>query len=329
MKKTNLLLILTVSVAAISSCNSLDFKRTKSGVLYKIISSGNSKDSLAKPGEIVKFNVISKFNDSVMYSSYGKMPGFLRVPGPNEATYSPTEVFSLLRKGDSVVIVTLADSLIAQRQLQQLPPGAKKGDRLEARFKILEIFKNDSIARADYDAEAKKDQPRREKEQAEEEAKAEKIQKETAAKEIAELKTSGEADKELKAMDAYLAAKHINATKTGDGVYVEIKKQGDGPAVDSGKLLTVKYSGRRLENDSVFQSSTYSFVLGNGKVIPGWEQGLKVFKKGGEGTLFIPGFLGFGKNVQPGSPFKPLDPLIFDVEILDVKDSTAAKAPQQ
>lgn len=329
MKKTNLLLLLALSAAAITSCNNLDFKRTKSGVLYKIISSGNSKDSLAKPGDVVKFNVISKINDSILYSSYGKMPGFVRVPADNEASYSPTEVFSLLRKGDSVVIVTLADSLIAQKQVQQLPPGAKKGDRFEARFKVLEVFKNDSIARADFDAETKKDMPRREKEQAEQEAKAEKLQKEASEKEIAELKQSGEADKELKAMDAYLASKHISATKTGDGVYVEIKQQGDGQVADSGKFVTVKYSGKRLENDSVFQSNTYSFFLGQGKVIPGWEQGLKLFKKGGKGTLYIPGFLAFGKNVQQGSPFKPLDPLIFDVEVLDVKDSAATTTPQQ
>ena len=328
MKKTNRLLLLVLPVALILSCNNLDFKRTKSGVLYKIISSGNSKDSLAKPGQVVKFNVISKLNDSVLYSSYDKMPAYLRVANPNEASYSPEEVFPLLRKGDSVVIVTLADSLIDKGQGNQLPPGTKKGDRFTATFKILEVFTNDSLAHADYDAEMKKDEPRRQKEEAEQQAKAEEQQRVELNKEIAEAKQSGEVDKELKAMEQYLAAKNIHAQKTGMGVYVDIKQQGDGPMADSGKVVTVKYTGRKLETDSVFQSNTYTFVLGKGQVIPGWDQGLRVFKKGGKGTIYIPGFLAYGKNVNPGSPFKPYEPLIFDVELLDVKDNTTPAANQ-
>src|SRR5574338_866986 len=329
MKKTNRLLLLVLPVAAMLACNNLDFKRTKSGVLYKIISSGNTKDSVAKPGQVVKFNVISKLNDSLLYSSYDKMPGFLRVPDPIEANYSPAEVFSLLRKGDSVVIVTIADSLISRGQATQLPPGTKKGDRFKAIFKILEVFKNDSLARLDYDAEMKKDEPRRQKEAAEQEAKVEKQQREDFEKEMAELKQNGEIDKELKAMETYLASKKINAQKTGMGVYVDIKQQGDGPMADSGKVLTVKYTGRKLDNDSVFESNTYSFVLGKFKVIQGWDQGLRVFKKGGKGTIYIPGFLAYGKDVTPGSPFKPYEPLIFDVEVLDVKDNTAPSGGQQ
>ncbi len=328
MKKANRLLLLLLPVAVMISCNNLDFKRTKSGVLYKIISSGNSKDSLAKPGEVVKFNVISKLNDSVLYTSYDKMPGFLRVANPNEAGYSPAEVFPLLRKGDSVVIVTLADSLINKGQAGQLPPGTKKGDRFTATFKILEVFKNDSLARSDYDAEMKKDEPRRQKEEAEQQAKAEVQQREELNKEIAEAKTSGEVDKELNAMQTYLASKKINAQKTGMGVYVDIKQQGDGPAADSGKVVTVKYTGKKLETDSVFQSNSFTFVLGKGQVIPGWDQGLRLFKKGGKGTIYIPGFLAYGKNVTPGSPFKPYEPLIFDVEVLDVKDNTTPAANQ-
>ncbi|HWC53890.1 MAG TPA: FKBP-type peptidyl-prolyl cis-trans isomerase [Chitinophagaceae bacterium] len=328
MKKTNRLLLLLLPVAVLLSCNNLDFKRTKSGVLYKIISSGNTKDSLAKPGQIVKFNVISKINDSLLYSSYDKAPGFLRVAAPGETDYSPAEVFPMLRKGDSVVVVTLADSLIAKGQKDQLPPGTKKGDRFTATFKILEIFSNDSIARQDYDAEMKKDEPRRQKEAAEQEAKAKQQRKVEIEKEMEELKRNGEIDKELKAMDTYLAGKKINAIKTGMGVYVVINQKGDGPAVDSGKVITVKYSGRKLETDSVFESNSYSFVLGNSEVIQGWEQGLSLFKKGGKGTLYVPGFLAYGSHVGEGSPFKPFEPLIFDVEVLDVKDNTSPSANQ-
>lgn len=329
MKKTIQLLFMFLPVAAMLSCNNMDFKRTKTGVLYKIISSPNPKDSTAKPGDVVKFNVISKINDSVAYTSFGKMPEYMRVPAANEANYSPVEVLAFLRKGDSAMVVTLADSLIARGLASQMPPTIKKGDRFIAIFKVLEIFKNDSLGRLDYDAEMKKDEPRRQKEAAEQQVLAEKQRIETMQKEIAELKQNGEIDKELKAMEAYLASKKLTAQKTGMGVFVDIKLQGDGPKVDTGKMITVKYTGKRMDTDSVFESNTYSFVLGKGQVIEGWEQGLQLFNKGGKGTLYIPGFLAYGKNPGPGSPFKEFEPLKFDVEIMDVKDNPTPPAYQQ
>ncbi len=326
MKQTFRLLLMLLPLATIFSCNNLDFKRTKTGLLYQIFTGSNSKDSLARPGDIIKFNVTSKLNDSLLYSSYDKAPQYQQVASDREQTYSPAEIFPMLRKGDSAVTVALVDTLIARGQQMQLPPGAKKGDRFTVTFKILEVFNNDSLARADYDAEMKKDEPRRIKEAEEQQAKMQKQREEEMKKEMDELQKSGEIDKELKAMEAYLAEKNIKAQKTGMGVFVEIKKQGNGPQVEDGKIVEVKYTGRILATDSVFESSTYTFPLGKGQVIQGWDQGLKLFRKGGAGTLYIPGFLAYGKNVGAGSPFKPFEALIFDVEVMDVKDAAPASA---
>ncbi|HYM93007.1 MAG TPA: FKBP-type peptidyl-prolyl cis-trans isomerase [Chitinophagaceae bacterium] len=321
MKQNTVLFFAIIIAGTFISCNNIDFKRTKSGLLYKIISSGNKKDSLPKPGDVLKFNVVTKLNDSVLYSTYGKMPGFSRVPEPETAHYSPAELFNILREGDSLVSVSLVDTFLKRGMGEQLPPNAKKGDRITTTFKIIKVFRNDSLARLDYDEETKKDLPRRQKEMQEEQAKAEKEHKEQQAKDMAELKSSGEMEREIKAMEAYLAAKKITATKTGDGVYVYIKQQGDGPVADSGKFVTVKYTGKHLDTDSVFQTNTYSFVLGAGQVIQGWDEGLKLFKKGGKGTIYVPGFLAYGKNPPAGSPFKVYEPLAFDIEMVDVKDS--------
>jgi FKBP-type peptidyl-prolyl cis-trans isomerase FkpA len=59
-------------------------------------------------------------------------------------------------------------------------------------------------------------------------------------------------------------------------------------------------------------------------VIPGWDDGLKVFKKGGKGTLYIPAFMAY--DAQPGPGRKPFENLMFDVEIVDVTDAPAAAA---
>ena len=321
MKQILIFLCSVLFISTFISCESTDFKKTRSGLLYKIFPGSKKNDSLPKPGDVLKFNVTTKLNDSLLFSSYGKMPAFSRVSNSEEIHYSPAELFSILREGDSLISVSLVDTFMKRGMGDQLPPNAKKGDRIISTFKVIKVFRNDSIAKADYDAEMKKDEPRRQKEMMEQQAKAFKDMQEQKAKEIADLKKSGEIDKELKAMEAYLAAKKITATKTGDGVYVSIQQQGTGPQADSGKFVTVKYTGRRLETDSVFQANTYKFPLGLGEVITGWDQGLKLFKKGGKGTLYVPGFLAYGKNPPQGSVFKLYDPLIFDVELVDVTDN--------
>src|SRR5258708_9568415 len=103
------------------SCTSQGFKKAKSGLLYKIISDG--KGDLVKRGQFLKLNYIQKVRDSIMYNSQDGMPAYVPVDSARP-DYSPTEVFPLLRKGDSVVIVQLADTL--QRKMGQLPPFIKK-----------------------------------------------------------------------------------------------------------------------------------------------------------------------------------------------------------
>jgi FKBP-type peptidyl-prolyl cis-trans isomerase len=91
--------------------------------------------------------------------------------------------------------------------------------------------------------------------------------------------------------------------------------------VDSGKFVTIKYSGRRMVNDSTFESNTYpDLQVGVGAVIDGWDEGLQAFNEGGKGVLYIPAYLAYGKNPRPG-PIQPDDALIFDIEILKVADN--------
>ncbi|HEY1871256.1 MAG TPA: FKBP-type peptidyl-prolyl cis-trans isomerase, partial [Chitinophagaceae bacterium] len=244
---------------------------------------------------------------------------------PGVADYSPNEVFGLLRKGDSAITVSLIDTFIKRGLATQLPPNAKKGDRLVVTFKVLEVFPSDSLAQQDYNAEMVKDRPRQEKEMQEQMAKQKQMIKDQIAKQDQELQKSGEIDKELKAMESYLSSKKIAAQKTGKGTYVVIKQQGTGIPLKDGDTVKVKYTGKILATDSVFESNMYSFPLGEGQVIQGWDEGIKMFNQGGKGTLYIPGFLAYGANARP--PFRPFEALIFDVEVLDAKhaDASASK----
>jgi FKBP-type peptidyl-prolyl cis-trans isomerase FkpA len=327
MKRINYLLVVIAAMSFTVACqNNVNYKKTKSGLLYKIFS-GGGKDSLIKMGQIAKFQFVYKFNDSVIYTSYDKMPGYAKIQESPTPTYDLREILPLMKNGDSAVTVQLADTLMKQAGQGQLPPNTKKGDRFITTVRVIKVFTVDSIAMADISKEREKDMPRQLKEQEAQAAKRQKEEAEMQAKEIEKLEASGEVAKETKELESWLAAKKINAQKTGKGTYVSIQQQGTGPTAEIGKYVSVKYAGKVLATDSVFQSSVYSFKLGT-EVIGGWTEGLQLFKQGGKGILYIPGFLAYGPN--PGPAGKPYAALIFDVELLEVSDKPIAQQqPQQ
>lgn len=103
--------------------------------------------------------------------------------------------------------------------------------------------------------------------------------------------------------------------------YVDIK-EGTGASSAPGKMVTVNYTGT-LEDGTKFDSSydhgqPYTFPIGRGSVIKGWDEGLMDMKVGGKRRLIIPPSLGYGPMGSP--PKIPGNAtLIFEVELLDVK----------
>lgn len=99
-------------------------------------------------------------------------------------------------------------------------------------------------------------------------------------------------------------------------------KVGTGAEAVDGKKVTVHYTGT-LTNGTKFDSSLdrnqpFSFMLGQGEVIQGWDLGVKGMKEGGKRKLTIPSNLGYGEYGAP--PVIPANAtLIFDVELLKVE----------
>jgi len=327
MKSKITLIIASAFILVLAACDKSSYKKTKSGLVYKIIS-GGGKDSVARIGNVVKIHFTRKYNDSLIYSSFNKMPSFIPLQADPGLAYSPVEILFMARKGDSIVTVEAVDTLLKKGLMNQLPPNAKKGDRITTYVKIVEVFKNDSLAMPDYQAEVAKDKPRQEKEMQEMQTKAEAQRIEQGKAEWEEMKKSDEMSKGIKAMQAYLVSKKITAQKTDDGTFVVVNEKGTGEPAVNGKFISVKYIGKILETDSVFESSVYTFKMGTYSVIHGWDDGLKLFNKGGKGTLYIPGYLAYAKNPGPGK--KPFQALIFDVEVLNVSDKQEPQTtPQQ
>lgn len=113
---------------------------------------------------------------------------------------------------------------------------------------------------------------------------------------------------------------------TPSGLRYEDHQIGDGAEAVAGKLVTVHYTGwldeggskGRKFDSSVDSGRPFSFPLGAGQVIRGWDEGVAGMKVGGKRTLYIPSALGYGKR-GAGNVIPPDADLIFDVEVLGVK----------
>jgi FKBP-type peptidyl-prolyl cis-trans isomerase len=210
--------------------------------------------------------------------------------------YDLSEVWTKLKKGDSMIATQMMDTFIA-RNPANVPPNFKKGDRIVTYVKVLEVFTSDSIAQLDN----------------------QRVQKEWLQKEVAFI-------------EKYLSDKKVPVTKTPSGAFVEIINPGTGNLIDSGNYLTLNYTGTSWSG-KVFDSNTdtafhhtqpYSFVTGIGQMIKGFDEAMRFLRKGAVAKLYIPSTLGYGGN--PNSPdIKPYEHLFFDIEILNVQE----KRPDQ
>jgi peptidylprolyl isomerase len=96
---------------------------------------------------------------------------------------------------------------------------------------------------------------------------------------------------------------------------------GDGKEIAKGALITAHYTGW-LEDGTEFDSShnrgkPFQCVIGTGRVIKGWDQGLIGMAVGGKRKLFVPSHLAYGER-QMGPVIKPNSNLIFEIELLEV-----------
>ena len=110
--------------------------------------------------------------------------------------------------------------------------------------------------------------------------------------------------------------------KTASGLEYTELVAGTGAAPKAGDIVSVNYTGT-LTNGVVFDSSykrnqPFQFPLGQGQVIPGWDEGIGLMKIGGKARLTIPPNLGYGAG-GAGGVIPPNATLIFDVELMDVK----------
>jgi peptidylprolyl isomerase/FKBP-type peptidyl-prolyl cis-trans isomerase FkpA len=121
------------------------------------------------------------------------------------------------------------------------------------------------------------------------------------------------------AVDLNRGGKKLSNT---NGMTVQDIKEGTGATAANGDQVTVNYVGT-LTNGTTFDSSIarnqpFTFNLGAGQVIKGWDLGVAGMRVGGERKLVIPPSLGYGSQGTPGGPIPPNATLIFTVYLLNV-----------
>jgi len=113
-----------------------------------------------------------------------------------------------------------------------------------------------------------------------------------------------------------------NAVTTVSGLTYIVTKKGEGIQLKAGDNIIVNYTGL-LTDGTKFDSSLdrgepFSFPLGAGKVIKGWDEGFQKLKVGDHATLIIPSSIGYGER-GAGGVIPPGATLIFIVEVIGVK----------
>ena len=243
------ILLAATAVLLLAGCQ-VNYEKAPSGLTYKVFP-GKGGDSV-KVGEFVKYNVEYVLTgrtgkpDSVLQTTYDKMPGFGQVDTGARAAYSILEIMTKLRANDSAVAILNSDSL---KRKNQLDPNDSvvftKGSSILCKIKILKTFKNQTDIMAEY-------------------------QKETEL----------ENKRESKSLEDYMAQKGIKAIKTKNGVYVSIDNPGDtSNKADSGKIAAVKYKGYLQSDGKVFDTNfdstnghstdPYPVLVGTHSVIQG------------------------------------------------------------
>jgi len=290
--------LLGATLFSLNACKSGgDFKKTENGVLYKIVK--DEKGTTALVGDVIEMHMTARYKDdkedTTLFNSRvmnNNQP--IQIPLPAPAFKGDfVEALMKLSAGDSAVIRIAVDSLKKQQGMQ-LPEFMKPGQYLEYNVVMLSV-KSQQQMKQDQDKHAN------------------------------EQKT-----KDDQILQDYFKTNNIQPSKTASGLYYVIEQPGSGANPQNGQAVTVNYTGKTLDG-KVFDSNVdpamghaepFTFNVGQGGVIPGWDEGIMLLKKGSKAKLFIPSGLAYGSQ-SPNPTAIPNDAiLMFDIEVLKIEAGT-------
>ena len=281
-------------------------RETPSGLKYKVLKAGDGV--LAEPKEVLILNYkLVDSNDSVWGNTYATgMPTSVSLPDTSGMRFED-EMMQVLRqssKGDSLAI-SFSLTEFFEKFARQSPPR-----HLDTAMMVTYYLKVDSITTQELANNMLR-----------------KLNREIWNKQLV---------KDLAIIDEYLSANNINAVKIDSGMRYVITKPGVGENCKKGQKVSVDYVGTFLDgkcfdtsNEEVAKANgtytadrpykPYDVIIDRSGVIRGWHEALKLLNKGAKATFYIPSGMAYGPRGR--AEIEPNTVLVFDLEIVDVKDS--------
>lgn len=288
--------ILILPLLAYACTPNNDFK-TSNGVSVSMLEKGDGATAV-KDSIVLMYMMIKTEDGDTLTQATADRPLAIAYDPEMEAG-DLQEVLTYLEQGDSVAFSVTAKNLFEETYQSQVPPDMDSTAMVNINLKFADQMSQESY-RA-YQTEL------RNKQQAK-------------ASAILEEKLISDGD----SIDAYLEKEGIDAITTESGLRYVITEEGTGATAEPGDQVTVHYDGKLLSGErfdsSLERGDPFEFPIGQGRVIPGWDEGIGYIKAGGKGTLYIPSPLGYGSRAA-GEVIKPYSILVFDVEVLGVDKS--------
>lgn len=287
-----ILLPTVLGLLILFGCNKTQGYKTQSGLIFYVYDQ-NSEDSTAQVGNVLKLNVKKYVNDSLVENTYDGLPKYEQVMPGMFYPYEPGEIYPYFHKGDSIVLIQDADSMMNRRMFYQVPSYVSTGDKIVTHFKVLDVFLNDSTANADMNDEY--------------------------PKAILRNRLSG-----ASRLKDYLDKQSITAELTPDTVYIEEIEVGAGPLIEPGDMITIRFVAKTLSgivfgDNTDEESVPMDYEVMSGTMPIGIEESLLRSHVGDHSRFYLPAMKAFGASPPPGGD-KGFQDMIFEVEILRKND---------
>jgi FKBP-type peptidyl-prolyl cis-trans isomerase FkpA len=279
------------------SCNSKDdvttgFTKTTSGFYYKLVNTNERKINFNN-GDIAKLHLAQYIDDSLLNSTYGKTPDYIKVDTSNKQ-FDFTELLPKLHVGDSVQCLFATKDIIKRADAKsEIPLFLQQGTYIKVYFKISERFTVDSLAAIDF-----------------------KKEKQIADSIFKVYETIG-LQKATAQWNSYIATIKEPLIDLKNGLYVQILKNGTGAKIKKGDAVAVNYTGKLIDGkifESTLPNKPFKMHVEEGAAISGFDKAIATLKIGDEARLYIPASLAY-KGQNKGSKLPPFSNLIFDVKV--------------
>jgi FKBP-type peptidyl-prolyl cis-trans isomerase FkpA len=292
MKKIALILCLCTLFACRNNNSHDGFIKTASNFHYKIIPSSTGGDTILA-GDIVKVHLLQYIDDSLMNDTHWGMPEYIKIDS-SLREFDFSEILPLMKKNDSAICLFSTAEILKRSSAATHPPHfLEEGKYIRVFLKVVDKFRVDSVALADYQME----------------------------------KLRFDSINSVKENEGFKSAEDIFAIlikslkkpveKLDKGVYVHMLEKGRGAKIKQGDSVAVVYKGM-LADGALFEETTaaspFVFRAGQQETIKGLDVGISSLSFGDKAKIFIPAKFAYGAQ-KASDKIPPFSNLVFEVTI--------------